>query len=235
MDVAFQLLALTTIEIVLGVDNLIINSVLAEQLPVNDQAKARRIGLIAAMALRLALLFAVGWIMGLGGTLFSIGRMGFSGKDLLLIGGGGFLLYQSGTALLAMQSGSVKGDIDTLPKPATWSRVMTQMMAMNLVFSLDAIITAIGVTDHVWVMVTAIVASAAVMLLAAEPIIRLVVSYPSVKMVALSALLMIGTILVLEGFSIGVPKWIIYLLLGALVGYAIYDVRTRKRAIAPAP
>ena len=148
-----QLLALTALEIVLGVDNLIINSVLAERLPPADQARARRIGLLAAMVLRLGMLFAIGWLLGLDEALFSIGPLDFSGKDLLLMGGGGFLVYQSGNALLALRRGGIDGEIDTLPEPATWASVMTQMMAMNIVFSLDSVITAIGVTDRIWVMV----------------------------------------------------------------------------------
>lgn len=230
MEIALQLLALILLEIILGVDNLIINSVLADRLPAEKRALARRIGLVSAMALRLALLFTIDWLLGLDETLIHLGRLDLTGKDLLLIGGGAFLIYQSGSALIELRSGTIDGDVDTLPATASWSQVLGQMMLMNLVFSLDAVITAIGVTDHLWVMVVAIVSSVAVMLLAAEPIIRLVVAYPTVKSAALAILLLIGSVLLLEGIGLGVPKWVVYLIVIGLLGYAGSSVLRENRA-----
>ena len=229
-DILGQLLGLIALEVILGVDNLIIISVLADRLPPNQRARGRRVGLFIAMGLRLLLLFAIDWLMAQTNELFSIGKTTFSFKDLILIVGGGFLLYQSGKALLEIRSeGGDAGTISESAEQASWSGVMVQMALMNIVFSIDAVITAIGVTDHVWVMAVAMIVAVGVMAFAAEPMVRLIDDYPPLKIMALSLLLIIGSILVAEGFGIGIPKWIVYSVILVVIGLAVIQIRQSRQ------
>lgn len=210
------LVTLILLEVVLGLDNVIFISILSGRLPGNQQRRARRLGLILAMFIRLALLTAIAWILRLTTDLFTIPwfagdqhKMGISGKDLILIAGGVFLLYKSATEIYHKMEGE-EGDTTKSLKVVSFSGAIVQILLLDIVFSLDSIITAVGMVKELWVMYTAVIITVGIMLFAAEPISKFVNRHPAFKMLALSFLLLIGLSLIAEGFEVHIPKGYIY-------------------------
>lgn len=208
-QIIVALLTLIALEVVLGIDNVIFISILAARLPEAQQKKARRLGLLLAAVLRIGLLLIISLIMKLEKDLFNVFGKGFSGKELILIAGGLFLLYKSTKEIYHKMEGE-DGDQTKNLKVNTFAAVLVQILIMDLVFSVDSIITAIGMVKEVWVMYVAVIVTVAIMLVAAEPISNFVNKHPSFKMLALSFLLLIGFSLVAEGWGAEIPKGYIY-------------------------
>lgn len=205
------LFTLTALEIVLGIDNLIFLSITADRLPVHQQAFARRLGLTLALVMRLGLLASIAWIAGLTASVFEVFGKAFSWRDLILICGGMFLLYK-GTVEIHEQ---IEGDHHAAASTGqrvqmTFASAITSIVLLDIVFSLDSVITAVGMVDNFWVMATAIVIAVAVMLVANGPVSRFINAHPTVKMLALSFLILIGVVLVADGFGVHVPKGFVY-------------------------
>lgn len=221
------LAALLTLEIVLGVDNVVFISILASKLPAHEQDKARKIGLLAAGGMRVVLLLAVGWVITLKKELFSIGSVGFSGKELILLAGGLFLIYKATKEIhhkLEGEEGSTSGK--TAP---TVAAVIGQVLLLDLVFSIDSVITAVGMTTYVPVMVIAILTAVLIMLVASKAIYTFVNAHPSVKMLALAFLLLIGVTLLAEGFGEKIPKGYIYAAMTFSVFVEVLNIGVRRK------
>jgi predicted tellurium resistance membrane protein TerC len=228
--VAFAML--TTLEIVLGIDNIIFLTILVGRLPPAQRDAARRLGLGFAMLTRVLLLLSLSWVMGLTAELFRVAGHGLSGRDLVLLGGGLFLLWKASHEIFIAVE---KGEGDPLaPEPTGrrgagfWS-VIAQIAVIDIVFSLDSVITAVGMVDRVGVMIAAVVASAALMMVAAKPIGEFVERHPSVKVLALSFLVMVGMTLVAEAFAVHVPKMVIYGAMGFSLAVEMLNIRARAR------
>jgi predicted tellurium resistance membrane protein TerC len=221
------LAALLTLEIVLGVDNVVFISILASKLPPEEQDKARRIGLLAAGGMRVLLLLAVGWVVTLKKELFTIGSVGFSGKELILLAGGLFLIYKATKEIHHKLEGD-EGTTSAKVAP-TIAAVIGQVLLLDIVFSIDSVITAVGMTSYVGVMVIAIMAAVFVMLLASKAIYTFVNAHPSVKMLALAFLLLIGTTLIAEGFGQKIPKGYIYAAMTFSVFVEVLNIGTRRK------
>ncbi|WP_372878797.1 TerC family protein [Spongiibacter marinus] len=221
------LASLVALEIVLGIDNIIFISILVGRLPESQREKARRLGLALAMLARLGLLFSLVWIMGLVEPLFVAFGQEISGRDIILVLGGLFLLAKSTHEIHASLE---VAEHSAAPVSASFTSVMVQIAALDMVFSLDSVITAVGLVDHISVMVIAIVVSVAVMLFAAKPIGNFVDSHPTIKMLALSFLLMIGLTLMAEGLDVHVPKGYIYFAMAFSFAVEILNIRVRKRS-----
>ena len=185
------LITLILLEIVLGLDNVIFISIVANRLPAHQQKKARRMGLILAMFIRLGLLGVISLILRLEGNLFTVFKNGISGKDLILIVGGLFLIYKSSSEIHHKMEGE-SGDETKNIKAVTFKGVIIQILLLDIVFSIDSIITAVGMVDELWIMYVAVIVSVGIMLFAAEPISKFVNKHPAFKMLALSFLLLIG-------------------------------------------
>lgn len=203
------LLTLTSLEVVLGIDNVVFIAILTGRLPPEQQRKARFIGLSLAMLMRIGLLLAITWIMTLTQPLFQLFGQGFSGKDLILIGGGAFLMAKATYEIHHMFDAHGKGPERKL-KRSSFATVIVLILAIDLVFSLDSVITAVGMAEEIWVMVVAVVIAVLVMMVFAGPIARFVSRHPAMKTLALSFLLLIGLTLVLDGVGQHVPKGYIY-------------------------
>ena len=221
------LAALLTLEIVLGVDNVVFISILASKLPAEQQDKARKIGLLAAGGMRVILLLAVGWIITLKKELFSIGSVGFSGKELILLAGGLFLIYKATKEIHHKLEGE-EGTTSAKTAP-TIAAVIGQVLLLDMVFSIDSVITAVGMTTYVPVMVIAILTSVGIMLVASKAIYTFVNSHPSVKILALAFLLLIGVTLLAEGFGEKIPKGYIYASMTFSVFVEVLNLRVRSK------
>lgn len=221
------LAALLTLEIVLGVDNVVFISILASKLPAEQQDKARKIGLLAAGCMRVILLLAVGWIITLKKELFSIGSIGFSGKELILLAGGLFLIYKATKEIHHKLEGE-EGTTSAKTAP-TIAAVIGQVLLLDMVFSIDSVITAVGMTTYVPVMVIAILTSVVIMLIASKAIYTFVNSHPSVKILALAFLLLIGVTLIAEGFGEKIPKGYIYASMTFSVFVEVLNLRVRSK------
>ena len=205
------LVTLVIMEIVLGIDNLIFISILSNKLPEEQQAKARRTGILAALGLRLILLLTISYIVQMTAPLFEAFGHGFSWRDLILIAGGLFLVWKATKEIHhSVDPGPEDGVIDTAKATAAFGAVVTQILLLDLVFSVDSIITAVGMTDHIIIMYIAVISAVTVMLLAAEPLSRFIKANPTIVMLALGFLLMIGMTLIADGFGVHVPKGYIY-------------------------
>ena len=228
-QIMISLVTLIALEVILGIDNVIFISILAGKLPANQQKKARLYGLILAMILRLALLAVISLIMKLENDLFRVFNQGFSVKDLILVLGGLFLLYKSATEIFHKMEGE-QGNQSKKFKAVTFTQVIIQILLMDLVFSVDSIITAIGMVKEVWIMYVAIVVTVLIMLIAAEPISNFVNKHPAFKMLALSFLLLIGFSLISEGFGVEIPKGYIYFSMAFSMLVSIFQVRVNKNS-----
>lgn len=250
-DAWAALLTLTALEIVLGIDNIVFISILVDRLPEEQRPKGRTIGLGLAMVSRLALLATISWIMSLKAVLFSIpvhplfwgmsphaaehdGLLGISGKSLILLVGGFFLIWKATKEIHHKLEG--QEEQQTVGKAATFGAIMAQIAIIDIVFSIDSVITAAGMADHLSVMMLAVVISVLVMMVAAGPIGKFVSKHPSVKMLALSFLILIGTALIAEGFHFAIPKGYIYFAMTFSLGVELLNLKLRtKSASVPTP
>lgn len=223
---------LTALELVLGIDNVIFISILVDKLPHHQREVARKIGLFGAMFMRIGLLLTLAWIVGLREPLFSVLGKGFSGRDLVLFLGGLFLLWKS----VGEIHQTLEGAHDTQRNivHATFGSVIVQIMLIDIVFSLDSIITAVGMVEQVEVMIAAVIVSVALMMLFAGAIGRFVSAHPTIKMLALSFLVAIGVILIAESFGTHVPKGYIYSAMAFSVVVEMLNLRLRARSSQPA-
>lgn len=228
-------LTLTVLEIVLGVDNVIFISITAARLPETQRRPARMIGLALALVVRVALLFSIAWIIGLTAPVFSIGDHPVSWRDLILLAGGLFLIWKAATEIFAEVEGEEEEESLVT---ATFSAVIFQIVLLDVVFSLDSVITAVGIADHIEVMVAAVVIAVLVMMVAAEPIAGFVEAHPSTKMLALAFLVMIGMSLVADGFGYHIERGFIYAAMvfaGAVEALNLLRASRRRKAKAKAP
>ena len=225
------LLTLTVLEIVLGIDNIIFISILSGRLPEQQQKKARSLGLFLAMFMRIGLLFSLTWIMRLTEPLFTVLGVEISGRDLILILGGLFLLAKSTHEIHTRLEGEEEGGGGRTA--SSFTSVIVQIMLLDIVFSLDSVITAVGMTNLIWVMVGAVVAAVGFMLIFVGPISDFVHRHPTVKMLALSFLLLIGVVLIAEGFDQHISKGYIYFAMAFSVFVEMLNLRLRNKRIAP--
>ena len=227
------LATLTALEIVLGIDNIIFISILVGRLPEAQRNSARRLGLTLAMGSRILLLLSLAWIMKLTAPLFSVLGNEISGRDLILVGGGLFLLWKSVHEIHASLEGEAEEEGAAAAARASFGGVLVQIAIIDIVFSLDSVITAVGLADQVSVMVLAILISVAVMMFAAKGIGEFVDRHPTIKMLALSFLVLVGVTLIAEGFDTHVPKGYIYFAMAFSVAVEMINIRLRKRIAAP--
>lgn len=227
-EIIIALLTLIALEVVLGIDNIIFISILAGKLPADQQKKARNLGILLAMVLRLGLLAAISVIMKLDSPLFTLFNNAFSGKDLILIGGGLFLIYKSAKEIYHKVENTEEDSKVSVNKVAM-RNVLGQILLLDIVFSIDSIITAVGLVDEIWVMYTAVIVTVGIMLLAAGPISNFVNNNPAFKILALSFLLLIGFTLLVEGFDVHVPKGYIYFAMAFAFLVDIVQMKVEKR------
>jgi predicted tellurium resistance membrane protein TerC len=225
------LATLTALELVLGIDNIIFIAILAGRLPKGEQPKARRLGLAGALLTRIAFLLSITWIMGLTGSLFAAMGRAFTGRDVILIIGGLFLIGKATYEIHSKLEGAEHHADATKAKAALWA-VVTQIMVVDIVFSIDSVITAVGMVQHVEIMIAANVLALLVMLWAATPISEFVERHPTIKVLALAFLVMIGGNLFIEGFGYHVPKGYTYFAMAFSVGVEVINIKVRARAQA---
>ena len=238
----FGLLTLTLMEIVLGIDNVIFLAIVAGKLPVEKQPKARRIGLAAALGTRLLLLFSITWLLGLTKPVFTLPDMplfhdpearGVSWRDIILLAGGAFLIGKSVMEMHDKTEGDHGNDGKT-PKQASFAAVILQIAVIDIVFSLDSVITAVGMVEDLWVMITAMLVAVGIMIAFAEPIARFVEKHPTIKILALSFLILIGVLLVAEGLGQHLDKGYIYFAMAFGVGIELLNLRLRSKGVLTA-
>ena len=220
---------LTALELVLGIDNIIFISILVDKLPKERRELARKIGLFMAMFMRVGLLLVLAWIVGLVAPLFTLLGQEISGRDLILILGGLFLLWKSTSEIHQSIEGGEHGN-GSKAVQATFTSVILQIMLVDLVFSLDSIITAVGMVDDVRIMIAAVVVSVALMMVFAGPIGRFVSDHPTIKILALSFLVVVGVVLVAEGFDNHVPKGYVYFGMAFSLAVEMLNIRMRKKS-----
>jgi predicted tellurium resistance membrane protein TerC len=220
--------SLTALEIVLGIDNLVFIAIITERLPEHQRSLGRRIGLIVALVMRLLLLFTLSWIMGLTATIAEFTVFGFhvviTGRSLILLLGGLFLIYKA-TAEIYHKTELKDEEVHTRAKNASFGVVIANIAVMDLVFSLDSVITAVGMVDEIALMVIAIIIAMVVMVIFADPVSEFVNRYPSIKILALAFLLMIGVLLVAEAFHVHVPRGYIYFSMAFALGVEFIQMR----------
>jgi predicted tellurium resistance membrane protein TerC len=226
-ELIIALVTLTVLEVVLGVDNVIFISILSAKLPKDQQKRARRIGLLGAMLMRIALLFSITWIARLTDPLVNVFGQQLSGRDLILFVGGAFLIAKATYELHVRLEGESGHSSDRVA--ASFAAVITQVMLLDIVFSLDSVITAIGMANNLFVMVTAVILAVLLMLVAAEPISSFVEEHPTIKVLALSFLLLIGMSLVADGLGQHISKGYIYFAMGFSVFVEMINIRVRKK------
>jgi predicted tellurium resistance membrane protein TerC len=225
------LVTLTFLEIVLGVDNVIFISILSSKLPASQQNRARRTGLMAAMVMRILLLLSIAWVTRLTAPLFTTFGQPVSGRDIILIGGGLFLLGKATLEIHEKLEGEEgQGSARVMP---SFGAVIAQIMVLDIVFSLDSVITAVGMAEDISIMVAAVVLAVGVMMFSAEAISVFVNRHPTVKMLALSFLLLVGLSLVGDGLGLHIPKGYIYFAMGFSVFVEMVNLRMRRRGVKP--
>lgn len=236
-----SLLTLTVLEIVLGIDNIVFISIISGKLPAHQQKRARRIGLSLAMITRVLLLLSISWVMTLTSPLFNMGewfgvtegalfeKLKISGRDIILIVGGLFLIYKSTVEIHEKVEGHDDEAAKRTPKIISFGRVITEIILLDVVFSLDSVITAVGMADHIEIMIAAVVIAVLIMLVSAEKISGFVNDHPTVKMLALSFLLLIGISLIAEGLDQHIPKGYIYFAMAFSVFVETLNLRAAKK------
>jgi predicted tellurium resistance membrane protein TerC len=228
-DIWISLLTLTLLEVVLGIDNIVFLSVLTSKLPVEQQARARRIGLGLALGMRIVLLLTITWVIGLTQPILTIAGFELSGRDLILLGGGLFLIAKATTEIHeSLEGGGGHHGAGPSPAKAAFGAVIVQIVLIDAVFSLDSVITAVGMAEEIAVMIAAVVIAIGVMLVAAAPLATFVERHPTVKMLALSFLLLIGFSLVAEGLHFHIEKGYIYVAMGFSVFVEMLNLRLRR-------
>lgn len=220
-------LSLTLMEIVLGIDNIIFISILTARLPAHQQDKGRMIGLGLALLIRILLLFALSWLIGLNEALFTIFNFGVTGRDLILIAGGLFLIYKSTSEIHAKLEGSEEHTQNV--KLLTLQSAIFQIIMLDIVFSFDSILTAIGLVDEVYIMIAAVIIAMGVMIASARTISEFINKHPTLKMLALSFLLLIGVLLLVEGFHAHVPKGYVYFAIFFSLTVELLNMKMRKK------
>ena len=225
------LITLVALELVLGVDNVIFISILAGKLPKDQQARARTTGIAAAVITRVLLLLSLSWVIGLTEPLFSVAGFDISGRDIILIGGGLFLLWKA-THEIHQKLEGVEGSRSAKVKGSFWS-VIVQIMLLDIVFSLDSVITAVGMVNELLIMIIAVILAAGVMIFSAGPISDFVEEHPTLKILALSFLLMIGFTLIVEGLHQHIPKGYVYFAMGFSVFVEMLNLRVRAKEVPP--
>lgn len=229
MWIAFA--TLTVLELVLGIDNIVFISILVDKLPPEQRTMARRIGLFLAMFMRIGLLFTLTWLVGLTAVLFTAFDQGFTGRDLILLAGGAFLLWKSTKEAHQLLEGE-PGQASSAVR-ATFAAVIVQIILIDAVFSLDSIITAVGMVDELAVMVAAVVVSVALMMAFSGAISRFVSAHPTIKMLALGFLFLIGVVLIADGFGHHIPKGYVYGAMAFSLTIELLNIRMRKSATKP--
>lgn len=229
-EALIALATLTALELVLGIDNVIFIAILAGKLPPGEQAKARRLGLTGALVTRIAFLLSITWIMGLTGNLFTAMGRAFTGRDLILIAGGLFLIAKATFEIHSKLEGA-EHQRDAQAKAVLWA-VVAQIMVVDIVFSVDSVITAVGMVQNVSIMIAANVIALMVMLWAATPISEFVDRHPTIKVLALAFLVMIGGNLIIEGFGYHVPKGYTYFAMAFSIAVEFINIRVRAKATA---
>jgi predicted tellurium resistance membrane protein TerC len=225
-----SLLTLTFLEIVLGIDNVVFISITAGRLPAADQKKARNLGILLALLVRIALLFGVSWIISLKNPLFSINDFSLSFRDIILIAGGLFLLAKSTSEIHAKLEGEDEGQVEA--KAITLRGAVIQIILLDMVFSFDSILTAVGLVENLLIIIIAIMISLGVMLAFAKKISDFIHKHPAMKLLAVSFLMMIGLVLVLEGLHVHVPKGYIYFAMAFSLVIEILNMKIRKKSKA---
>ena len=231
-DAWIALLTLTVLEIVLGIDNIVFISILSTKLPLEQQRKARRIGLALAMITRILLLLSLSWILGLEKDLFYILNHGISGRDIVLLLGGLFLIYKATTEIHEKIEGVDHENNPNIKRPS-FASIIIQILILDIVFSLDSVITAVGMVEPemVIVMILAVIIAVIIMLVAADPISNFVQKHPTVKMLALSFLVMIGVSLLIEGWGGHIEKGYIYVAMGFSVLVEMLNLRMKSKSL----
>jgi predicted tellurium resistance membrane protein TerC len=219
---------LTALELVLGIDNIIFISILVDRLPAEQRSRARRLGLGGAMIMRIGLLLVLAWIIGLTTPFFSLAGQDFSGRDLILLGGGLFLLWKSVSEIHELLEDGEEEKRSPVAA-ASFGAVLAQIMLIDMIFSLDSIITAVGMVAQIEIMIAAVIASVALMMLFAAPIGRFVSAHPTIKMLALAFLVVIAVVLIAAGFGHTVPKGYVYFAMAFAVAVELLNIRMRKR------
>ncbi len=222
------LLTLTVLEIVLGIDNIVFISILSDKLPLKDQNRGREFGLGAALLTRILLLLSLNWIIHLETPLFSVFSLAVSGRDLILLAGGIFLIGKSTMEIHDKLEGKEEGESEHLKKKVTLTSVVIQIGLLDMVFSLDSVITAVGMAKSIVIMVTAVIIAVVIMLFASGSISKFVNGHPTIKILALSFLLLIGTSLIVEGFHQELPKGYIYFAMAFSVFVEVLNLRVRE-------
>ena len=222
-----SLLTLTVLEIVLGIDNIVFISILADKLPESDRGKARQIGLALAMIMRIILLLSISWLIGLTKPLFHVASLEFSGRDLIMLAGGLFLIGKATFEIHEKLEGEEHDESKS--KASTLANVVVQIMLLDIVFSLDSVITAVGMAEHVAVMIAAVVIAVIIMLLSVNSISDFISDHPTIKILALSFLLLIGFSLSAEGLGQHIPKGYIYFSMGFSIFVEFLNLRLRQR------
>ena len=226
-DGLIALVTLTLLEVVLGIDNVIFISILAGKLPPKDQEKARKIGLMGAMLMRIGLLASIAWIIRLTAPLFTVLNHPFSGRDLILAGGGLFLIFKATREIHDRLEGE-EGHMSARVAPSL-AAVIGQIMLLDIVFSLDSVITAVGMADDLSIMIAAVVIAVAIMFVSSGSVARFVEQHPTVKVLALSFLLLIGFSLIADGFGVHIPKGYIYFAMGFSIFVEVINLRSAKK------
>ena len=227
-EIIIALVTLIALEIILGIDNIIFISILAGKLPADQQKKARRVGIILAAGIRLLLLTAAAWIMRLQEDLFTVFGHAISGKDIILILGGIFLIYKSAKEIYE-KTESTEDPQELRLNRVSFKNVIGQILLLDIVFSVDSIITAVGLVDELWIMYVAVILSVLIILVAAAPISNFVNKHPSFKILALCFLLMIGFALLVEGFEVKIPKGYIYFSMAFALFVDVMQMRLQKK------
>lgn len=230
MDALIPLISLIALEVILGIDNIIFISILADKLPDDQRNKLRYWGIGLAMLMRLCLLAVISWILKLDQTLFSLYNIDFSGKGLILIFGGLFLIYKS-TKEIYHKTEAVNSTETTPLKKASFNKLLGEVIILDLVFSIDSIITAVGMVQQLWVMYTAVIVTVIIMLFAAKPISNFISKHPSFKILALCFLMIIGVSLIAEGFHFEIPKGYIYFSMAFAFLVDIIQMKTVKKNV----
>lgn len=228
LDAIIPLISLILLEVILGIDNVIFISILSDKLPDHQRSKLRYWGLGLAMVMRLVLLTLISWILKLDQTLFTIADIAFSGKGIILIAGGLFLIYKSTVEIYHKTELANEAEFPVVPKTSSFKRLLLEIILLDLVFSIDSIITAIGMAQELWVMYTSVIVAVIIMIFASQPISYFIKKHPSFKILALSFLMMIGISLIAEGFHLVIPKGYIYFSMAFAFVVDIIQMKTVK-------